>query len=194
MSKVKQQGYVLNLFGTGVQLWDIELPQETMLKLTTFKITRNVTWEEVMFNLEIMEKLGFSNWTEYAKPLTSIRLLLDESARIELRKKSRLIEMISAKELCLPSSLFSRYEVSQDQEHFESPLQLRFLIRYTGLVSKFNFQEDSFRMDQLEFKLDRYNYKNEVMLSSISLNGIPLSSLQDDLLHVRGELINENIK
>ena len=194
MSKVKQQGYVLNLFGTGVQLWDIELPQETMLKLTTFKNTRNVTWEEVMFNLEIMEKLGFSNWTEYAKPLTSIRLLLDESARIELRKKSRLIEMISAKELCLPSSLFSRYEVSQDQKHFESPLQLRFLIRYTGLVSKFNFQEDSFRMDQLEFKLDRYNYKNEVMLSSISLNGIPLSSLQDDLLHVRGELINENIK
>lgn len=194
MSKVKQQGYVLNLFGTGVQLWDIELPQETMLKLTTFKNTRNVTWEEVMFNLEIMEKLGYSNWTEYAKPLTSIRLLLDDSARIELRKKSRLIEMISAKELCLPSSLFSRYEVSQDQEHFESPLQLRFLIRYTGLVSKFNFQEDSFRMDQLEFKLDRYNYKNEVMLSSISLNGIPLSSLQDDLLHVRGELINENIK
>lgn len=194
MSKVKQQGYVLNLFGTGVQLWDIELPQETMLKLTTFKNTRNVTWEEVMFNLEIMEKLGFSNWTEYAKPLTSIRLLLDDTARIELRKKSRLIEMISAKELCLPSSLFSRYEVSQYQEHFESPLQLRFLIRYTGLVSKFNFQEDSFRMDQLEFKLDRYNYKNEVMLSSISLNGIPLSSLQDDLLHVRGELINENIK
>jgi hypothetical protein len=138
--------------------------------------------------------LGYSNWTEYAKPLTSIRLLLDDSARIELRKKSRLIEMISAKELCLPSSLFSRYEVNQDQEHFESPLQLRFLIRYTGLVSKFNFQEDSFRMDQLEFKLDRYNYKNEVMLSSISLNGIPLSSLQDDLLHVRGELINENIK
>lgn len=194
MSKVKQQGYVLNLFGTGVQLWDIELPQETMLKLTTFKITRNVTWEEVMFNLEIMEKLGFSNWTEYAKPLTSVRLLLDDSARIELRKKSRLIEMISAKELCLPSSLFSRYEVNQDQEHFESPFQLRFLIRYTGLVSKFNFQEDSFRMDQLEFKLDRSNYKNEVMLSSISLNGIPLSSLQDDLLHVRGELINENIK
>ena len=194
MSKVKQQGYVLNLFGTGVQLWDIELPQETMLKLTTFKNTRNVTWEEVMFNLEIMEKLGFSNWTEYAKPLTSIRLLLDDTARIELRKKSRLIEMISAKELCLPSSLFSRYEVSQDQEHFESPLQLRFLIRYTGLVSKFNFQEDYFRMDQLEFKLDRNNYKNEVMLSSISLNGIPLSSLQDDLLHVRGELINENIK
>ncbi len=194
MSKVKQQGYVLNLFGTGVQLWDIELPQETMLKLTTFKITRKVTWEEVMFNLEIMEKLGYSNWTEYAKPLTSIRLLLDDSARIELRKKSRLIEMISAKELCLPSSLFSRYEVNQDQEHFESPLQLRFLIRYTGLVSKFNFQEDYFRMDQLEFKLDRNNYKNEVMLSSISLNGIPLSSLQDDLLHVRGELINENIK
>ncbi len=194
MSKVKQQGYVLNLFGTGVQLWDIELPQETILKLTTFKITRNVTWEEVMFNLEIMEKLGYSNWTEYAKPLTSIRLLLDDSARIELRKKSRLIEMISAKELCLPSSLFSRYEVNQDQDHFESPLQLRFLIRYTGLVSKFNFQEDSFRMDQLEFKLDRYNYKNEVMLSSISLKGIPLSSLQDDLLHVRGELMNENIK
>ena len=99
MSKVKQQGYVLNLFGTGVQLWDIELPQETMLKLTTFKITRKVTWEEVMFNLEIMEKLGYSNWTEYAKPLTSICLLLDDSARIELRKKSRLIEMISAKEL-----------------------------------------------------------------------------------------------
>jgi hypothetical protein len=44
-------------------------------------------------------------------------------------------------------------------------------------------------MDKLEFKLDRQNVKNEIMLSTISLNGIPLSSLQDDLLHVRGEIV-----
>jgi hypothetical protein len=39
--------------------------------------------------------------------------------------------------------------------------------------------------------LDRQNVKNEILLSAISLNGIPLSSLQDDLLHVRGVLLKE---
>jgi hypothetical protein len=194
MPKVNKQGYVLNLFGTGVQLWDIVLPQEIILKLTTFKIKHKLTWEEVMFNLEIMEKLGFSNWTEFAKALTPIQLLMDDTARIELRKKSRLIELISAKELCSPSSLFSRYEVSDDEVSFEEPKQLRFIIRYKGLVSKFAFEDDSFRMDKLEFKLDRHNVQNEILLSAISLNGLPLSSLQDDLLHVRGELIKENLK
>jgi hypothetical protein len=194
MPKVNKQGYVLNLFGTGVQLWDIDLPQEIILKLATFKIKHNLTWEEVMFNLEIMERLGFSNWTDFAKALTPIQLLMDDTARIELRKKSRLIELISAKELCSPSSLFSRYEVSNEEVSFEEPKQLRFIIRYKGLVSKFAFEDDAFRMDKLEFKLDRHNSKNEIMLSAILLNGSPLSSLQDDLLHVRGELIKENLK
>jgi hypothetical protein len=194
MSKVKQHGYVLNLFGTGVQIWDIDLPEESLLKLSAYKIKRNVTWEEVLFNLEIMEKLGFPNWVDFALPLTPIRLLLDDAARIELRKKSRLIELISAKELCSPMSLFSRYEIREDDVYFEDPKQLRFIIRYTGLVSKFVFQDDSFRMDKLEFTLDRKNSKNKIMLSAVSLNGLPLNSLQDDLLHVRGELINEQIK
>ncbi len=91
-------------------------------------------------------------------------------------------------------SLFSRYEIREDDVYFEDPKQLRFIIRYTGLVSKFAFQDDSFRMDKLEFTLDRKNSKNEIMLSAVSLNGLPLNSLQDDLLHVRGELINEQIK
>ncbi len=188
-----KNSYIINLFGNAIQIWDLDLPQEMLLKLTAYQSKFNLTWEEVIFNLEIVERLGYQNWTDFAKALTPIQLLMDDTARIELRKKSRLIELISAKELCSPSSLFSRYEMSDDEVSFEEPKQLRFIIRYKGLVSKFAFEEDAFRMDKLEFKLDRQNVKNEIMLSTISLNGIPLSSLQDDLLHVRGEVIKENI-
>ena len=193
MSLKPKNSYIINLFGNAIQIWDLDLPQEMLLKLTAYQSKFNLTWEEVIFNLEIVERLGYQNWTDFAKALTPIQLLMDDTARIELRKKSRLIELISAKELCSPSSLFSRYEMSDDEVSFEEPKQLRFIIRYKGLVSKFAFEEDAFRMDKLEFKLDRQNVKNEIMLSTISLNGIPLSSLQDDLLHVRGEVIKENI-
>ena len=188
-----KNSYIINLFGNAIQIWDLDLPQEMLLKLTAYQSKFNLTWEEVIFNLEIVEKLGYQNWMDFSKPITPIQLLMDDTARIELRKKSRLIELISAKELCSPSSLFSRYEVSDDEVSFEEPKQLRFIIRYKGLVSKFAFEDDAFRMDKLEFKLDRNNCKNEIMLSTISLNGIPLSSLQDDLLHVRGEVIKGNI-
>jgi hypothetical protein len=188
-----KNSYIINLFGNAIQIWDLDLPQEMLLKLTAYQSKFNLTWEEVIFNLEIVEKLGYQNWMDFSKPITPIRLVMDDTARIELRKKSRLIELISAKELCSPSSLFSRYEMSDDEVSFEEPKQLRFIIRYKGLVSKFAFEDDAFRMDKLEFKLDRQNVKNEIMLSTISLNGIPLSSLQDDLLHVRGEVIKENI-
>ena len=83
----------------------------------------------------------------------------------------------------------SRYEVTNDESVFEPPKQLRLMIRYKGLVSKFNFQDESFRMDTLEFNLDAQNVKNEILLNQISLQGIPLISVQDDLLHVRGEVI-----
>ena len=190
MSQNKQQSFILNLFGTGVQLWDLDLPHEAMLKLETHQAKFNLTWEELIFNLEIVEKLGYHNWTEFAKPLTPIRLAMDVNARIELRKKGRLVELISAKEVCAPTSLFSRYEVTNDESVFEPPKQLRLMIRYKGLVSKFNFQDESFRMDTLEFNLDAQNVKNEILLNQISLQGIPLISVQDDLLHVRGEVIN----
>jgi hypothetical protein len=193
MSMKSKNSYIINLFGNAIQIWDLDLPQEMLLKLTAYQSKFNLTWEEVIFNLEIVEKLGYQNWMDFSKPITPIRLVMDDTARIELRKKSRLIELISAKELCSPSSLFSRYEMSDDEVSFEEPKQLRFIIRYKGLVSKFAFEDDAFRMDKLEFKLDRQNVKNEIMLSTISLNGIPLSSLQDDLLHVRGEVIKENI-
>ena len=189
MSQNKQQSFILNLFGTGVQLWDLDLPNEAMLKLATHQQKFNLTWEELIFNLEIVEKLGYHNWTEFAKPLTPIRLAMDVNARIELRKKGRLVELISAKEVCAPTSLFSRYEVTNYESVFEPPKQLRLMIRYKGLVSKFNFQDESFRMDTLEFNLDAQNVKNEILLNQISLQGIPLISVQDDLLHVRGEVI-----
>ena len=189
MSMKSKNSYIINLFGNAIQIWDLDLPQEMLLKLTAYQSKFNLTWEEVIFNLEIVEKLGYQNWMDFSKPITPIQLLMDDTARIELRKKSRLIELISAKELCSPSSLFSRYEVSDDELSFEEPKQLRFIIRYKGLVSKFAFEDDAFRMDKLEFKLDRQNVNNEIMLSTISLNGIPLSSFQDDLLHVRGEIV-----
>lgn len=192
MSQNKQQSFILNLFGTGVQLWDLDLPHEAMLKLETHQAKFNLTWEELIFNLEIVEKLGYHNWTEFANPLTPIRLAMDVNARIELRKKGRLVELISAKEVCAPTSLFSRYEVTNDESVFEPPKQLRLMIRYKGLVSKFNFQDESFRMDTLEFNLDAQNVKNEILLNQISLQGVPLVSVQDDLLHVRGEVIKEN--
>jgi hypothetical protein len=190
MSQNKQQSFILNLFGTGVQLWDLDLPNEAMLKLATHQQKFNLTWEELIFNLEIVEKLGYHNWTEFAKPLTPIRLAMDVNARIELRKKGRLVELISAKEVCAPTSLFSRYEVTNYESVFEPPKQLRLMIRYKGLVSKFNFQDESFRMDTLEFNLDAQNVKNEILLNQISLQGVPLVSVQDDLLLVRGEVIN----
>jgi hypothetical protein len=184
-----KNSYIINLFGNAIQIWDLDLPQDTLLKLESHQTKFNLTWEEVIFNLEIVEKLGYQNWTDFAKPITPIRLSMDANARIELRKKGRMAELISAKELCSPSSLFSRYEVSDDELSFEEPKQLRFIIRYKGMVSKFAFEDDSFRMDKLEFKLDRHNVQNEILLSAISLNGLPLSSLQDDLLHVRGEVL-----
>ena len=193
MSLKPKNSYIINLFGNAIQIWDLDLPQEMLLKLTAYQSKFNLTWEEVIFNLEIVEKLGYQNWTDFAKPITPIRLSMDANARIELRKKGRMVELISAKELCSPSSLFSRYEVSDDEVSFEEPKQLRFIIRYKGLVSKFAFEDDAFRMDKLEFNLDRQNVQNEIMLSAISLNGIPLSSLQDDLLHVRGEMLQVNV-
>ena len=177
------------MFGNAVQLWDIQLPEETFLKLKGFKIKFNLTWEDLIFNLEIAEKLGFSNWSDFATPLTPIRLLMDDIARIELRKKSRLIEQINPQELCSPSSLFSIYNVSNDKIYFKDPLQLRFLIRYKGLVSKFAIYQDSFRMDKLEFKLDRLNIETAITLSSITFDGIDLISKRDDLLFVRGEIM-----
>lgn len=189
MLKIKQQSFILNLFGTGVQIWDLDLPQEAMLKLETHQTKFNLAWEELIFNLEIVEKLGFSNWSDFATPLTPIRLLIDDTARIELRKKSRLVELIQPRELHSPSSLFSKYNVSNDMVYFQDPSQLRFLTRYKGMVSKFAFYEDSFRMDKLEFKLDRRNVQSEITLSSISINGVDLISKQDDLLFVRGEII-----
>lgn len=190
MLKNKQQNFILNLFGTGVQIWDLDLPKETMLKLTTHQAKFNLTWEELIFNLEIVEKLGYQSWMEFAKPITPIQLIMDTSARIELRKKGRLIELISTKEVYEPTSLFSRYEVTNDESVFEQTKQLRLMIHFKGLVSKFNFQIDHFRMDKMEFNLNRKKLKNEVILNHISYDGLILNSFQDDLIQVKGIVLN----
>ena len=175
--------YVINLFGSAIQLWELCLSPKLQMEMLQYKESKGLAWHELLFDLELIRKFKVKHWTEIAQKVGGSELILNSEARIELRKNGRIAERIQVAELIEPTQLFAKYNVetlSSTTSNFEEILILE---EFKGQVAKFTFDSGNFQIAHLQFVLKWDELSKMPRLSELMyLNRALISSKEDVLL------------
>ena len=188
----KEHAYVINLFGTAIQVWELDLDLDAALHTSIEKLQsqHGCSFAELLFDLDYIRKLNVTHWTELGKRIGGLELLLNHEARIELRKNGRLAERILVKDLLEPMQLFAKYNTVILSKNTLKTDSLIVLEHLKGQTAKYTFESATFQMDQLEFQL-----KDDAFVSCLRLTGIsflqkPLRSTREEVLLMGQEVIS----
>ena len=184
--------YVINLFGSAIQLWQLCLSPTLQMEMQQYKESKGLAWHDLLFDLELIRKFKVKHWTEIAQKVGGSELMLNSEARIELRKNGRMAERIIINELIAPSQLFAKYNTRQVATQVSVVAQLIIIEEVKGQIAKFAFEAPHFEMEQLEFCIKADQYSTMPRLSAIAQQQITLASSKEDVL-VLGQRVEERI-
>lgn len=175
--------YVINLFGTAIQLWELCLSPTLQMEMLQYKDSKGLAWHDLLFDLELIRKFKVKHWTEIAQKVGVSELILNSEARIELRKNGRIAERIQVAELVETTQLFAKYNVetlSSTTSNFE---EIFVLEEFKGQVAKFTFDSENFQIEQLQFVVKKDELSTFPRLSELMhLKSALISSKEDVLL------------
>ena len=174
--------YVLNLFGTCLQIWELNLTVELKARIQTYISQKNSSWYDVLFDLSLLQQFDLNHWTQVANKVGSAQMLLNADSRIELRKNGRIAERINIQELLTPKGFFGQYDT-----HELSPIEFNkdkiyVIEQLKGQVAKYTFELERFQMDKLQFSLRSDDLSKETRLGELTYNSNVLKNKYEDLL------------
>ena len=187
----KVHSYVINLFGTAIQSWELIITPDLRTAIDNLQAAQHYTIQEILFDLDLIRKLGVKHWTGLGKRIGGLELLLNNEARIELRKNGRLAERILVKDLLEPMQLFAKYNSTI---LYKNALKLDSLVvieHLKGQTAKYTFESATFQMDQLDFGLANDSFTSDIRLSTISFRQKLLRSTREEVLLMGQKVISK---
>jgi hypothetical protein len=181
--------YVINLFGSAMQLWELCLSPRLQMEMLQYKDSNGLAWHDLLFDLELIRKFKVKHWTEIAQKVGGSELILNSEARIELRKNGRIAERIQVAELVETTQLFAKYNVETILSKPAAKAEIIVIEEIKGQVAKFTFDSENFQIEQLQFVLKRDELSSYPRLANIKINQAALHSSKEDVL-----LIGQRVK
>lgn len=181
--------YVINLFGSAMQLWELCLSPTLQMEMLQYKDSNGLAWHDLLFDLELIRKFKVKHWTEIAQKVGGSELILNSEARIELRKNGRIAERIQVAELVETTQLFAKYNVETILSNPAAKAEIIVIEEIKGQVAKFTFDSENFQIEQLQFVLKRDELSSYPRLANIKINQAALHSSKEDVLLVGQRVI-----
>ena len=181
--------YIINLFGTGIRYWNCEIDIDVFNDMNQRIQKHNVRWEEMLFDLEILNHYGFEHWSKLSLKPANVGFLLDARNRIEIKQESKLITRFKATDLKTELTLFPLYQTVFIKESTEDKAEIKsfkLIQMEKGLIGKYKFQSEKFSIDQLRFTTSSIEKKH--FLLQIQVDDRILVSSQEDILVIGGEV------
>lgn len=165
---------IINLFGNSLKVYKCELELDFFRRIDRLRIKSNLDIQSFFTNLEIMNHLGFENWTGLAseKEQTYFEIVPRNSIEIKVQGKKTL--KLSATDLLENNLLFKMYNTNYSIKEVSNKADkktLYFLQYEIGLVAKYEIKEKenfNFNMDDICFNL----IENQILSEDLYLSGI----------------------
>ena len=167
--------YVVKLIGEGVQYWVAELPNSTWDKIINIMKTQELSLSEIIFDLEILNQLGFESWEDIPFLKESVALRIDTTSKIEVKLKNKRIINIKASEIIDNKFLFPLYNIKvtpayQTKFHSSDKL-LIFGYNITGTIQSYQLNIPNLDVEKLTFLLSENTfYPNEFLIENMAYN------------------------
>ncbi len=176
--------YIINLFGTGIRYWNCELTIDVFNDMNQRIQKHNVRWEDMLFDLEILNHYGFEHWSKLSSKPENVGFLLQPQNRIEIKQESKLITRFKATDLKTESTLFPLYQTVFIKESTEDKADIKsfkLIQMEKGLIGKYRFQSEKFSIDQLSFTLSSIEKKQFLLHFKVE-DRILVSSQEDNVI------------
>jgi hypothetical protein len=186
--------YIINLFGTGIRYWNCELPIDVFNDMNQRVQKHNVRWEDMLFDLEILNHYGFEHWSKLSSKPANVGFLLQPQNRIEIKQESKLITRFKANDLKTELTLFPLYKTVFDIDSIDEKgdtKSFKLIQMEKGLIGKYKFQSGKFSIDQLEYTLSSIDKKQ--FLLHIKVEDRILVTSQEDNVIIGGEVFFDKL-
>ena len=103
---------IINLFGRSIRCWICEIPIDKYYEIYKLAQQNNISINEVFFDLELLNKLGYEHWSEIHSVYKIHGFTIDVSNRIEIKKDRRVISKFTTQEILNENTLFKLYNTA----------------------------------------------------------------------------------
>lgn len=172
---------MVNLIGEGMQYWFAELSESLYKSIIAIMTKQNISLNEVIFDLEILNQLGIESWTDipYEKKIIALKPIA--KSKIEIKQRNKKIVNVRADEISSDYYLFPLYNISLNSIHDEgfikSTRTIVFGYEITGVIQSYNIKTECFNINDFVFCVNENsinNYRN--LLESVFYGQKPLKS------------------
>ncbi len=193
-SKAVINPFVINLFGTGLRYWVLELDKSLLYGFRSKAFKAKVKFEEVFFDLTIINQLGFSHWSEIPHVDDSFGMIIKPSNSIEIRKKYRKIRQLPVTDLIENNLLIQDYNIIESSLDFKpkEDFHYYFLAQFEkGLIAKYKTYQP-LRVDQMDFCIKTIPTKSNGvrLLTKIKSELLSINKIKEDTVITSQKVIN----
>lgn len=173
----------MNFFGNGLKLRYLDIGHPSFEALRKFQNAKQMRWNDILFNFELLNTFGFSSWESIPISKTFEGLIVSDYNKIEIKKGGKFICKFKASDLLGQNTLFPIFN-SVAYEHMpEQKNELILVELTTGLISKFKIQSETLTVPDLKFEVLRFKPKpNYCIINKISFQTIELRCIRQDCL------------
>jgi hypothetical protein len=185
--------FVINVFGLGIIYRVLEISNTMVSRLETVAKTANVSFSEVFFDFDLIEKCGVGSFKDLPVQQKGIGSLVHTDTILEIRHQRRKINQFPLSDLRSQEYLFPLYNVKDKSFEVLKKEGFQYFFLYQvikGRIVKYlmkNFQG----IDYLEFENTQFNFENQrfVMLTSVKYSGDLLVAESDDSVVIEQHVI-----
>ena len=187
--------YNINIFGSGIRYWICKIPMEIFGQFENFHLKYNESYENIFFDLALINKLGYSNWDNIYNIHSGRGFEIKGRNRIEIKHKTKNLKRFDSSELFYSPLMFEPYHVLHDETVLKSTKDFKLVVLIqveTGSFFKFRLDSTDFEINKLMFHLNYANIQshfNEQFVTNLSYEGVVLEQKNEDVVCVGQRVI-----
>lgn len=185
--------FVINVFGLGVLYRVLELPTALVARIEEVAKQANVTFSEVFFDFDLMEKCGFFSFSDLPVQIEGTGAIIHKETLFEIRQLRKKIKHFPLNDLLSQEYLFPMYQLKSIDLDVQRKDGYAYFYLYQvikGRVMKFLL--DSFQgIDTLEFVTTQFTIENRSfeLLTGINQHGEPIILENDDAVVIEQRVL-----
>ena len=168
--------HIINLFGTGIQVYELSIPNDLFKKFDTYRLEQQIDWNTFFFELTYLEAFRFDHWNNLEISQQYSLFELNEKNSIEVKRRNKTLVKIKSSELMSENTLFPLFDCFEVKQETTQDTQTHKKIRIhqyeTGLFAKYAFEHEDFTIEELTFGIqiiENTEYLHSIMHQSTSL-------------------------
>lgn len=185
--------FVINVFGLGVLYRVLELPIALVKQIEDVANEAKVSFSEVFFDFELIEKCGFFSFSDFPVQTEGIGCVIDKETILEIRQQRKKLKQFPLDDLFSQEYLFPMYQTKSTEIDVERKEGYNYFFLYQvvkGRVMKFLL--DSFQgIDTFEFVTTQFSIENHSfeLLTGVNQEGEALIAENDDTVVIEQRVL-----